>query len=78
VAFIRGVKKTRTKPSKIHDLLAGGILAAISGFAIYAAVKDYDEMRPIAAIGGVMITICGYCGYRRIVYGYWPRSTGGD
>jgi hypothetical protein len=73
-------EKPRPRPSKIHDLLAGGILTAISGFAIYAAVKAYDEMGPIASFGGVMITItiCGYAVYRRIVYGYWPRSTGGD
>ena len=73
-------EKPRTKPSKIHDLLAGGILTAISGFAIYAAVKDYDKVEPIALFGGVIftITICGYSVYRRIVYGTWPKGTGGD
>ena len=72
--------KTTSRPSKIDDLLAGGVLATILVFAIYSAVKDYDQLGPIASIGGVMIviTICGYSVYRRIAHGHWPKSTGGD
>ena len=53
-------EKLRPKSGKIHDLLAGGILTAISGFVIYAAAKDYDKLGFIPSGGGVMITICGY------------------
>jgi hypothetical protein len=62
--------------------LHGGILTAISAFAIYAAVKDYDKVGFIPSFGGIMITItitiCGYAVYRRIVNGRWDRNPGGD
>jgi len=58
--------------------LNGGILTTISAFAIYAAVKDYDKVGFIPSFGGIMITICGYAVYRRIVNGRWDRSPGGD
>jgi len=71
-------EKPRAKPSKIHDLLAGGILTAISGIAMYAAVKDHNKVGSIPLVGGVMITICRHAVYKRIANGRWDRNPGGD